>query len=66
MKRTRNEMTYIKEIPFGHSLELKCLWDGTKQNEFVETAGKDCQRAVLRNLDITLMAVERIGGTSVA
>lgn len=66
MKRTRNERTYIKEIPSDQSLELKCLWDGTKQNESIETAQERLPRAILRNLDIILTAVERIRGTLVA
>ena len=66
MKRTRNERTYIKEIPSDQSLELKCLWDGTKQNESLETAQERLPRAILRNLDIILTAVERIRGTLVA
>ena len=66
MKRTRNDRTYIKESPFDQSLELKCLWDGTKQNESVETAQERLPRAILRNLDIILTAVERIRGTLVA
>ena len=66
MKRTRNERTYINEIPFDQSLELKCLWDGTKQNESVETAQERLPRAILINLAIILTAVERIRGTLVA
>lgn len=42
------------------------MWDGTKQNESIETAQERLPRAILRNLDIILTAVERIGGTLVA
>lgn len=63
MKRTRNEGTCIKEIPFGQSLALKCLGGGTRQNESGERAGGKMSRAILRNLDVILRAMERIRGT---
>lgn len=67
MTRTRNEGTCIKEIPFGQSLELK-FWGPTKGwgwgwDKSGETAWERLSRAVVRNLDVILRAMERIGRT---
>ena len=54
---------YKRNSIWPESLELKCLRDGTRQNESGERARGKMSRTILRNLDVILRVMERIRGT---